>query len=342
MLTHEYFTLRLIRLKSSEDWSFKRDGLCVLFPKGGEGKYVSATGSERLVTGDVLVVNNTSAGRLRSANAADLVFWCFSLRLDHLYPLFAGTEISLLETVADSFSSPKLYAADQPLAKQCHRLIEDTPPQFNLDHRSQLLRVASVILTEEFKNAHEQRVGALGAEAHMIQIFEQITAEELLTVSVGDLAAKFSCSRRHLNRLFHQYFGFSVAALRMEMRLLKAVSILRDANTKIIHVAEQCGFNHLGLFNTCFKRRFGVSPGAWRKQSAMGNEVNPEPDAELSTCPLHTKGLCPWTGGPDRSLSPASPLLQAGIGRGLPGMKFEPKSMAVPSQNGGGKSNNGH
>src|SRR2546430_2401773 len=78
---------------------------------------------------------------------------------------------------------------------------------------------------------------------------------------------RFRC-RRHLNRLFHQYFGFSVAALRMEMRLLKDVSLLRDPNIKVINVAEQCGFNHLGLFNTCFKRRFGQTPGHWRKTSA--------------------------------------------------------------------------
>ncbi len=31
--------------------------------------------------------------------------------------------------------------------------------------------------------------------------------------------------------------------------------------SKVINVATQCGFNHLGLFNTCFKRRFGISPG---------------------------------------------------------------------------------
>jgi hypothetical protein len=70
-----------------------------------------------------------------------------------------------------------------------------------------------------------------------------------------------------LNRLFHQYFGFSLAALRMEMRLLKAMALLRDPDAKVINVAEKCGFNHLGLFNTCFKRRFGVTPGQWRNGS---------------------------------------------------------------------------
>ena len=102
----------------------------------------------------------------------------------------------------------------------------------------------------------------------MLQVFERLSSQELLSSSVGQLAEKFSCSRRHLNRLFHQHFGFSVAALRMEMRLVKAVSLLRDPNIKVINVAEQCGFNHLGLFNTCFKRRFGQTPGQWRKTAS--------------------------------------------------------------------------
>jgi AraC-like DNA-binding protein len=113
----------------------------------------------------------------------------------------------------------------------------------------------------------------------MVQVFEKLSASELINLSVGELADRFNCSRRHLNRLFHQHFGVSVAALRMEMRMLKAISLLRDAGVKIIDVAEQCGFNHLGLFNTCFKRRFGTSPGRWRKapvQVARAPVHNPE------------------------------------------------------------------
>jgi AraC-like DNA-binding protein len=53
----------------------------------------------------------------------------------------------------------------------------------------------------------------------------------------------------------------------MEIRVLKAASLLRNPDEKVINVAEQCGFNHLGLFNTCFKLRFGVSPGQWRNQA---------------------------------------------------------------------------
>jgi len=300
-----------------------------------------------LAVGDVLVINGATGFSVRAGDASDLMFWTFSLRLDHLYPLFAGQEISMLETVTESLGSARLLAAALPLAKQCHRLIEDIPPQFNLDHRSQLLRVASLILSEEFKTAREQRNGNHGAEEHLLQIFEDLSAEELLTLSVGELAAKFHCSRRHLNRLFHQYFGFSVAALRMEMRLLKAVSILRDANTKVIHVAEQCGFNHLGLFNTCFKRRFGMSPGEWRKKASPLHDRNRRSEALQDVCPLHSKGLCPWSGEGEGgvALTPtASSLLQAAGARfalqaSATSTAAEAKPLTRQSHNGGSVAN---
>ena len=128
-----------------------------------------------------------------------------------------------------------------------------------------------------------------------------------MNLSVDDLASKFGCSRRHLSLLFHSHFGISVAALRMEIRLLKAISLLRDPEAKVINIAEDCGFNHLGLFNTCFKRRFGANPRQWRKS----NMAPPSPEAPKvaangnghSTCPLKVGGLCPLNGAEQPKLN---------------------------------------
>jgi AraC-like DNA-binding protein len=191
---------------------------------------------------------------------------------------------------------------------ECHRLLGEVPPQFSLDHRSQLLRVTAAILTVEFMNARGQRVGFIRPEEHMIQVFEKLSAAELLGLSVGELAGKFGCSRRHLNRLFHQHFGVSVAAIRMEMRLLKAVALLRNPDAKVINVAEECGFNHLGLFNICFKRRFGTSPGQWRKKDVPAKDQPAGPSGAAPDCPLRVSGLCPWTGPPEhRNAVPQQP-----------------------------------
>ncbi|MGD0261297.1 MAG: helix-turn-helix transcriptional regulator [Verrucomicrobiota bacterium] len=289
-----------------------------MFPKGGVGKCLCGPLSQRLGTGDVLVLDGAVGGKLCGPERGEMVFACFSVCLEHLFPLFASKEICLLQGIADDFKRAKLYPASSPLAVECHRLLGEVPPQFNLDHRGQLLRVAAAILTVEFKNAHSQRVGFIRSEDHMIQVFEKLSPADLVGLSVPELAGKFGCSRRHLNRLFHQHFGVSVAALRMEMRLLRAVALLRNPDVKVINVADECGFNHLGLFNTCFKRRFGTSPGQWRKKAVANGEQSAGLGGATPNCPLRVNGLCPWTGQPehrDAVPQPPSPTQKAGPAR---------------------------
>ena len=304
MLAQDHLTLKLIRLKPPEEGIHPAEGLFLIFPKGGAAQFVSGAVKYRLAPGDVLVLNGAAGGKLCVLKGAEMLFWCFSLCFEHVCPLFATHEIRLLQTVIDDFKAPKLYPASSAVAATCHRLLADVPPEVDLNHRSQLLRVFAAILTVEFKNGHGQPGGFIRVEEHMVQVFEKLSADDLLTLSVGELAGKFNCSRRHLSRLFHQHFGFSVAALRMEMRLLKALSLLQDPDAKVIHVAERCGFNHLGLFNTCFKRRFGASPGQWRK---MPERVESQLHGLLEgnvTCPLRAYGLCQRTGnGDDNCLS---------------------------------------
>src|SRR5256884_7956058 len=225
-----------------------------------------------------------------------MLFQSFSVCLEHLFPRFESSEICLLQSVINGFSGDKLYPASSAQAKECHRLLRDIPSEFNLDHRSQLLRIVAVVLSVEFKEAQRQRIGVVRAEEHMLQVLKGLSAVELLSLSVGELATKFSVSRRHLNRLFHHHYGISVSALRMELSLSKVVTLSRDPDVKVINVAEQSGFNHLGLFNTCFKRRFGTSPGRWRR---MRVEIATQAAGLLGrelTCPLHANGLCHWPG----------------------------------------------
>jgi AraC-like DNA-binding protein len=300
MFADDHLTLRLVRVKETEPWQPSGAGLCFLFIRGGTGKCVAEPVNQRLGAGDVLVLNAAAGGHLVAAGAGEFAFSHFAASVEDMFPLFSVNEISLLQQLVENFKGMKLYSAGSPLAVECQRLAGIAPPQFGLDHRSHLLGVVAAVLGEEFKTLQSQRRGSgfVSMEQHLLQVFEKLTAHDLLHLSAGELADKFGCSRRHLNRLFHQYFGFSIAALRMEMRMLKAVSLLRETEAKIINVAEQCGFNHLGLFNTCFKRRFGSSPGQWRSKAAP----TPAPAAANGDaqppCPLQTNGLCPMLGGP--------------------------------------------
>jgi AraC-like DNA-binding protein len=99
----------------------------------------------------------------------------------------------------------------------------------------------------------------------MAKVFEKLSTEDVLNGTVADLAVRFNCSLQRLNRIFRQYFGLSVVALRMEIRLSRARTLLLEKGAKVSEVAEQVGFNHVGLFAACFKKRFGLSPREWQK-----------------------------------------------------------------------------
>ncbi len=341
MLGDDHFKLRLVRLQPSELWANQArndDEYTFVFLKGGIAKYVYPNATQRLVPGNIVVSSKHSVGKLYAEEKSECIFATFSLVFEHLFPLFASNEIGLLHNVMANFKAGKIFMPGSPVAVECQPILEVAHSQPRLQQRSQLLRIVAAILSDEFKTVHSQRSGMGWAEDHMIQVFEKLSSAELLTLSVDELAAKFSCSRRHLNRLFHQHFGLSITALRMEIRLLKAVSLLRNPREKVINVAEQCGFNHLGLFNTCFKRRYGTSPGQWRKQ-ALGPETPSTRKSENKpTCPLHANGLCPWGGqaeiigqGKDRmGQTGGGPSRREGTAGNLPTANIRPGASRAP------------
>lgn len=294
MRAPDTLTLRSISLRPSQVLAEKNADLLLVFPKGGSGQYAGGLTALPLFPGDTLVVPGILGGELRAAEGAEFLFWTFTLRFENVFPLLASREIPLLENLAKDFQSWRHYPARSKVSKECHRLLGEAPPRFDLVHRGQLLRVAATVLSQEFNSVRAHRVGFVRIEEHLVQVFDKLSAQDILDMSVSELAAQFGCSRRHLNRLFHQHFGFAVSTLKMEMRLLRAIALLRDPRTKIIDVAEQCGFNHLGLFNICFKRRFGASPGQWRKALLSGAPSISEAVSGHNQCQLRSSGLCPW------------------------------------------------
>ncbi len=307
MPASNHLSLRLVRLIGPQEWLSNGDDFSFIFPKSGSGSYAGPSGTKPLTAGDVLAVSSALGGRVVASTKGDLVFWAFSMALEQLFPLFASTELCLVPEIASAFRPSRFYAASTPIARECHKLLAEAPPQFDLSHRSHLLRVVSAVLTPEFNHARAQRCGFVRMEDHLTQVFETLSVSEILELSVSHLAERFHCSRRHLNRLFHQHFGLSIAGLRMEMRLLKAASLLRDPDAKVVNVAEQCRFNHLGLFNVCFKRRFGLSPGHWREKIA-GPERHPSTlTASEPYCRMRANGLCPWS-GKDATAAPADDM----------------------------------
>jgi len=101
------------------------------------------------------------------------------------------------------------------------------------------------------------------------QLVAQMPEMELSRHSLSDLAQRLECSERHFSRLFSQEFGVSFRGHQIDSRLQHARQLLADPAKKIATVANESGYRHIGLFNSTFKRKFGMTPSEWRRQTQI-------------------------------------------------------------------------
>jgi len=274
-LAASYLTLRKINLHACEEWKCPDEGLSCILIRSGNCAYTFSGKAWDLSPGDVVLTSSHSGGKIQGCSG-ELEFWYFSFLIEYLFPLLSVEETALVQDLATSLRNSKRYSTLSSVARKCHELLADLQPEGSVNHRGQVLRIAAVVLSAEFCKARTEAGCGAKVEARMSLVFASLSQNDLLTLSVDQLAKRFTCTRRHLNRLFHRYFGVPVTALRLEIRLLSAVSLLKDTKAKINEVSAHCGFTHQSLFYRHFKKRFGSSPERWR-QSAIRNSLQLPP-----------------------------------------------------------------
>lgn len=80
-------------------------------------------------------------------------------------------------------------------------------------------------------------------------------------------------SQEHLCRSMKRFYGISPQEYILELRLDEAVRLLLNSEMEISAIACEVGFRNLSYFRRCFRKRFYVSPGIYKKmrKSRCGN-----------------------------------------------------------------------
>lgn len=103
--------------------------------------------------------------------------------------------------------------------------------------------------------AHNRRL------ARVIALMEQTTDRRLGIEALTDVAC---CSERHLERMFHQAFGWGMAAHHRRLRLARARTMLRETDLMVTEIAAATGFESRSSFSRAYRGAFGVPPAADR------------------------------------------------------------------------------
>lgn len=84
-------------------------------------------------------------------------------------------------------------------------------------------------------------------------------------ISVKDIADYVGIDRTHLYRLFKKHLGISPSRRLCDTRLNRAASLMENRDLSISEIALLSGFYDLSHFSRNFQKKFGVSPGEYRK-----------------------------------------------------------------------------
>src|SRR5262249_46226226 len=155
-------------------------------------------------------------------------------------------------------NSAQFLPSTHPVSQRFRLVVAQRTPNRELAERAELLGIVAAFFDEGISDDPVQVAPATSARHRFQQIISQMPELELIHHPPEQLSHFLGCSPRHFNRLFRQHFGHSPRARQTELRLLKASQLLCDTEQKIVQIALDCGYRSLSLFNSLFKRRFGL------------------------------------------------------------------------------------
>jgi AraC-like DNA-binding protein len=123
-----------------------------------------------------------------------------------------------------------------------------------------LLQLSEQESAQEPSSALEREVTAL---------MEQIRAEPHALWSAAAMAQSSAVSEVHLRRVFKQVCGLAPNQFIMKSRLDAAAHLLRTTSHPIKVIATRSGIEDVYYFSKLFKRQYGFSPAAYRRESQL-------------------------------------------------------------------------
>ncbi|RVU31025.1 GlxA family transcriptional regulator [Neptunomonas marina] len=121
----------------------------------------------------------------------------------------------------------------------------------------------------------ESPVPSAERDHHLAQQLDWIRTNLHHPLDIDGLAEHAHMSRRSFTRHFRQLTGSSVSQWLLNERLTLAQQLLETSSYPIEAIAEKSGFGSTVSLRQQFRKRFGVSPQAWRRSfAAIGSKAN--------------------------------------------------------------------
>lgn len=100
------------------------------------------------------------------------------------------------------------------------------------------------------------------------RLIDYIDANAVSNPSLTDIAGQVGYSTSHCSEQFHQITGMTIRAYLSKRKLYAAAMALQKTRDAIVDIALDCGFSSQQALTRAFRKAFGCSPAAYRKNPA--------------------------------------------------------------------------
>lgn len=238
----------------------------------GEGEQRLATGAQRLLPGDLLLVRPgdrhglTGDGRcgVRFYNIAfPAAAWRAFVGLAAVERAAAWDESTLPPRTPGPSPTPpsNTPAAGPPVVRAaCERALDrfhDGPTALDLVR----------FWTDVVPFLPGEAGTASGVPGWLAEVCATMRREEHLRAGVPRMLALAHVSAAHLARSVRRHYGVTPTAFVTELRLRHAATLLATTDESMTGIAERCGFGSASYFTRCFHQVHRVAPRDYRHQA---------------------------------------------------------------------------
>lgn len=161
----------------------------------------------------------------------------------------------------------------KPLIKINHpdkfrQLVIELTKAINSDrfrHDRMVLMLEDLLLQLHEQDDHDKKLPAWQTP-HITRLLEQIGKNPQQLWNFDEEAAKINVTPIHFRRLFKQFCGLPPQQYLLLRRLRQAADQLINSYAPVGDIANQTGFTDIFYFSRVFKKKYVISPLAYRKE----------------------------------------------------------------------------
>lgn len=178
---------------------------------------------------------------------------------EYLMPFFAGN----IPIPVYFYKGVPQYEEIVSLLDKCDKLGTEKPEGSELLIKAHLLTIIFLLINKcrlsvsriiKPKNLDRMKTALKYIELHYN---EKITIDEI--------AKETGCAPSYFMKIFKKNLGVPFIEYLNDYRLIMGARLLTETSKSIMEISYLIGFDNLSYFNRCFKKKYNMSPGKFRK-----------------------------------------------------------------------------